>query len=741
MPATGRSRERNRWLGVPSESDGHIPLSSCGKERALRAIIFRRVMTVIFMPEDQRLQRETPIDGGWNHGPHDEHPSLWDEVFFCFRDGYNEEGYRKMSIQVKFPDGAVRSYDAGVTVEEIAQSISPGLRKAAVVGKVDGKAVDLNTPIIADAALEIVTLDNAEGLEVMRHSTAHLMAQAIKRIYGSDKVKLGIGPVIEDGFYYDIDMEQSITPEDLAKIEKEMENIVKENLPIARREVSREEALRIFGDIEDPLKLELIRDLPDGVPITIYDQGEFFDLCRGPHLPSTGRIKSFKLLSVAGAYWRGDSKNKMLQRIYGTAFAKKSELDEHLHFLEEAKKRDHRKLGRELKMFAFSREVGQGLPLWLPHGAKVRRTLERYIVDLEEKLGYTHVYTPVLANVELYKISGHWEHYQEDMFPPMELDNEELVLRPMNCPHHMMVYKSDMRSYRELPIRIAELGTMHRYEMSGALTGLHRVRAMTLNDAHIFCRPDQIKEEFTRVVNLIRQVYEDFGVKEYRFRLSYRDPNDTEKYWPDDEMWETSQRMLREVVEELGLPFFEAEGEAAFYGPKLDVQIKTALGKEETLSTAQLDVLLPERFQLEYVGDDGKKHRPVVIHRGIISTMERMTAFLLENFAGALPLWLCPVQAKLIPVNPVYEPYVKQVEEKLQLAGVRVESDLRNEKLGYKIREAQLEKIPYMLVIGENEAANGTVSVRRRGEGDLGAQAVEDFVARVVGEIASKRID
>lgn len=471
-----------------------------------------------------------------------------------------------MAVQVKLPDGAVRTYEAGVTIEDVAQSISPGLRKVAVVGKVDGKVVDLNTPIENDVALEIVTLDNAEGLEVMRHSTAHLLAQAIKRVYGADKVKLGIGPVIEDGFYYDIDMEQSITPEDLAAIEKEMEKIVKENLPIVRREVSREEALRIFEGINDPLKLELIRDLPEGVAITIYDQGEFFDLCRGPHLPSTGRIKSFKLLSVAGAYWRGDSKNKMLQRIYGTAFAKKAELDEHLHFLEEAKKRDHRKLGRELKMFTFSREVGQGLPLWLPYGAKVRRTLERYIVDLEEKLGYTHVYTPVLANVELYKISGHWEHYQEDMFPKMELDNEELVLRPMNCPHHMMVYKSDMRSYRDLPIRIAELGTMHRYEMSGALTGLHRVRAMTLNDAHIFCRQDQIKEEFTRVVNLIRQVYEDFGIKEYRFRLSYRDPKDTEKYWPDDEMWETSQRMLREVVEELGLPFFEAEGEAAFYG-------------------------------------------------------------------------------------------------------------------------------------------------------------------------------
>lgn len=646
-----------------------------------------------------------------------------------------------MSVQVKLPDGAVRTYDAGVTIEDIAFSISPGLKKMAVAGKVDGKVVDIYTAVSTDVSLEIVTLDNADGLEVMRHSTAHLLAQAIKRIYGGDKVKLGIGPVIEDGFYYDIDLEQSITPEDLVAIEKEMDRIIKENLPIVRREVSREEALRIFEEVSDPLKLELIRDLPEGVAITIYDQGEFFDLCRGPHLPSTGRIKSFKLLSVAGAYWRGDSKNKMLQRIYGTAFAKKAELDEHLHFLEEAKKRDHRKLGRELKMFTFSKEVGQGLPLWLPYGAKVRQTLERYIVDLEEKLGYSHVYTPVLANVELYKTSGHWEHYQEDMFPKMELDNEELVLRPMNCPHHMMVYKSEMRSYRDLPVRIAELGTMHRYEMSGALTGLHRVRAMTLNDAHIFCRMDQIKEEFTRVVNLIRQVYEDFGIKDYRFRLSYRDPKDTEKYWPDDQMWETSQRMLREVAEELDLPFFEAEGEAAFYGPKLDVQIKTALGKEETLSTAQIDVLLPERFQLEYTGDDGKKHRPVVIHRGIISTMERMTAFLLENFAGALPLWLSPVQAKLIPVNPAYEAYVKEVEEKLQRAGVRVEADMRNEKLGYKIREAQLEKIPYMLVIGENESVNGTVSVRRRGEGDLGAQPVDEFISRISGEIAAKRID
>ncbi|MFD0869728.1 threonine--tRNA ligase [Paenibacillus residui] len=644
-----------------------------------------------------------------------------------------------MAVKVTFPDGAVREYEQGTTLEEVAGSISSGLKKNAVAGKINGKVVDLNRELNEDSEVEIVTLDSEEGLEVYRHSTAHLMAQAIKRIYGNKQVKLGIGPVIEDGFYYDIDLENPLSSDDLAKIEAEMEKIVKENLPIERRVVSREEALRIYEELEDPLKLELIRDLPEDSVITIYDQGEFFDLCRGPHLPSTGRIKAFKLLSVAGAYWRGDSKNKMLQRIYGTAFPKRAQLDEHLHLLEEAKKRDHRKLGKDLKIFTFSREVGQGLPLWLPNGAKLRRTLERYIVDLEERLGYQHVYTPVLANVDLYKTSGHWDHYQEDMFPVMKLDNEELVLRPMNCPHHMMVYKSEMRSYRDLPLRIAELGTMHRYEMSGALTGLHRVRAMTLNDAHIFCRPDQIKEEFSRVVNLIREVYRDFGIEEYRFRLSYRDPKDTEKYFPNDEMWEMSQRMLREVVEEMGLPFYEAEGEAAFYGPKLDVQIKTALKKEETLSTAQLDFLLPERFELEYVGEDGQKHRPVVIHRGIISTMERMTAFLLENFAGALPTWLAPVQAKVLPVAPSYNEYARKAVDALLAAGIRVEADERNEKLGYKIREAQLEKIPYMLVVGENEQQAGTLSIRRRGQGDIGAHSIEDTASLILEDIQSKK--
>lgn len=645
-----------------------------------------------------------------------------------------------MSIRIKLPDGSVREYAKGSSIEDVAASISSGLRKNAVAGKMNGQLVDLSTHLEEGALIEIVTQDSPEGLEIMRHSTAHLMAQATKRLFGAKAVKLGVGPVIEDGFYYDMDLEEALNPEDLQKIEKEMDRIIGENLPIVRKEVSREEALRIFGELEDPYKLELINDLPEDSVISIYEQGEFFDLCRGPHVPSTGKIKVFKLMNVAGAYWRGDSKNKMLQRVYGTAFVKKAQLDEHLRLLEEAKKRDHRKLGKELEMFTFSQLVGQGLPIWLPNGAKLRRTLERYIVDMEERLGYQHVYTPVLGNVELYKTSGHLAHYEEDMFPRMVMDNEELVLRPMNCPHHMMVYKSSMHSYRDLPIRIAELGMMHRYEMSGALTGLHRVRAMTLNDSHIFCRPDQIKEEFARVIDLIMTVYKDFGIDDYRFRLSYRDPQDTEKYFPNDEMWEMSQRMLREVVESLDMPFYEADGEAAFYGPKLDVQVRTALGKEETLSTVQLDFLLPERFELEYVGDDGQKHRPVVIHRGILGTMERFVAFLLENFAGALPLWLSPVQVKVIPVSTAFEDYAKEVADKLKLAGVAVEADLRNEKLGYKIREAQLEKVPYMFIVGENEMNAKAVSVRKRGEGDLGAQGLDEVIVKLQEEINSRTI-
>ncbi|CQR54525.1 threonine--tRNA ligase [Paenibacillus sonchi] len=645
-----------------------------------------------------------------------------------------------MSVNIKLPDGSVREYADGSSIDDVAASISSGLRKNAAAGKLNGVVVDLATPLQEGALVEIVTLDSPEGLEVMRHSTAHLMAQAVRRLFGTKEVKLGVGPVIEDGFYYDMDLEHPLNPEDLLKIEKEMERIVSENLPIIRKEVSRKEALERFGELGDPYKLELIEALPEDSVITIYEQGEFFDLCRGPHVPSTAKIKVFKLMNVAGAYWRGDSKNKMLQRVYGTAWIKKAQLDEHLRLLEEAKKRDHRKLGKELEIFTFNQLVGQGLPIWLPKGAKLRSILERYIVDLEASLGYQHVYTPVLGNVELYKTSGHWEHYQEDMFPKMTIDTEEFVLRPMNCPHHMMIYKSSMHSYRDLPIRIAELGTMHRYEMSGALTGLHRVRSMTLNDSHIFCRLDQIKSEFTRVLDLIKRVYSDFGIHDYRFRLSYRDPQDTEKYFQNDEMWETAQRMLREVAEEAGLPFFEADGEAAFYGPKLDVQIRTALGKEETLSTVQIDFLLPERFELEYVGDDGQKHRPVVLHRGILGTMERFVAFLLENFAGSLPLWLSPQQVKIIPVSSAFDDYAKDVEAKLLASGIRAEVDLRNEKMGYKIREAQLEKLPYMFVVGENEMNAGSVSIRKRGEGDIGAQPLQEVIATLVKEVAERVI-
>ena len=584
-------------------------------------------------------------------------------------------------LSITFPDGSKREYPVNTTTEDIAASISPSLKKKALAGKLNGKLIDLRTPIQEDGSIEIITPDHEEALEILRHSTAHLMAQAVKRLFPD--VKFGVGPVIENGFYYDMDLEHAITPEDLPIIEKEMRKIIQENIEIIRREVTREEAKEIFA--HDEYKLELIDAIPEGEPVTVYEQGDFIDLCRGVHVPSTGKIREFQLLSVAGAYWRGDSNNKMLQRIYGTAFFTKEDLKEYLKRREEAKERDHRKLGKDLDLFTINQQVGQGLPIWLPKGATIRRIIERYIVDKEISLGYQHVYTPVLGSVELYKTSGHLDHYQDDMFPIMEMDNEQLVLRPMNCPHHMMVYKNAIHSYRELPIRIAELGTMHRYEMSGALSGLQRVRGMTLNDAHIFVRPDQIKEEFTRVVQLIQEVYKDFNITDYSFRLSYRDPEDKEKYYDDDEMWEKAQSMLKEAMDDLGLDYYEAEGEAAFYGPKLDVQVKTALGKEETLSTVQLDFLLPEKFDLTYIGEDGQPHRPVVIHRGVVSTMERFVAFLIEEYKGAFPTWLAPVQVKVIPVSiEAHFDYAKRVVDELKKVGIRVELDSRDEKMGYK---------------------------------------------------------
>lgn len=636
-------------------------------------------------------------------------------------------------INLTFPDGSVKEFEKGITTDAVAAAISPGLRKKALVGKFNGELVDTKTPLEKDGTIAILTQQDDESLDVMRHSTAHLLAQALKRLYPG--IKLGIGPTIENGFYYDVDSETPITAEDFPAIEKEMKRIVAENLDIVRHDVSRADAQAKFEEIDDEYKLELLEAIPEDEQVSIYSQGEFFDLCRGIHVPSTGKIKEFKLLSVAGAYWRGDSKNKMLQRVYGTAFFDKKDLKAHLQMLEEAKERDHRKLGKELELFTTNKLVGQGLPLWLPNGATIRRTIERYIVDKEVSLGYKHVYTPVMGSKDLYVTSGHWDHYQEDMFPPMEMDNETLVLRPMNCPHHMMVYKSAMRSYRDLPLRIAELGMMHRYEMSGAVSGLQRVRGMTLNDAHLFVRPDQIKEEFKKVVELILAVYKDFDLNDYEFRLSYRDPQDTEKYFDDDAMWEKAQSMLKEAMDDLGLDYYEAEGEAAFYGPKLDVQVKTAIGKQETLSTVQLDFLLPERFDLGYVGKDGELHRPVVIHRGVVSTMERFVAFLIEEYKGAFPTWLAPVQVQVIPVsNDVHFDYAKKVEEQLQAAGIRVEMDYREEKLGYKIREAQMKKIPYMLVLGDKEVESDSVNVRKYGSKDSETVAFAEFLEKLVAE-------
>lgn len=640
-------------------------------------------------------------------------------------------------IKVTFPDGSIKEFEQGITPLEVAKGISNSLAKKALVAKWNGDLIDLTTALNEDGELAILTNKDEESLAVMRHSAAHLLAQALRRLYPN--VHFGVGPAIENGFYYDIDNgETPITEDDFPKIEKEMQKIVSENLPIVREEISRKEALELFAN--DPYKVELINDLPEGEILTIYRQGEFVDLCRGVHVPSTAKIPVFKLLSIAGAYWRGDSNNHMMQRLYGTAFFNQKDLKAYLKQREEARERDHRKLGKELDLFMISNEIGSGLPIWLPQGAAIRRVLERYIVDKETSLGYEHVYTPVLANVDLYKTSGHWDHYKEDMFPLMDMgDGEELVLRPMNCPSHMEIYKREMHSYRELPIRIAELGMMHRYEKSGALSGLQRVREMTLNDAHIFVRPDQIKQEFMRVLELILEVYKDFNITDYRMRLSYRDPNNTDKYYDDDAMWEKSQSMLKEAMDEMGFEYFEEEGEAAFYGPKLDIQVKTALGTEETLSTVQLDFLLPERFDLTYVGEDGENtHRPVVIHRGVISTMERFTAYLIEEYKGAFPTWLAPVQAEIIPVsNEAHADYAYEVKNTLMSKGLRVEVDERNEKLGYKIRSAQTRKIPYQLVVGDEEVAGKAVNVRKYGQKATTTMPLSEFMDLIAKDIAN----
>ena len=567
------------------------------------------------------------------------------------------------------------------------------------------------------------------------HTTSHVMAQAVKKLFPN--AKLAIGPSIESGFYYDFDIEKPFSDEDLKSIEEEMKKIVKDDLELERFELPREEALNLMKEKDEPYKIELINDLPEGEVISFYKQGDFVDLCRGPHIPSTGSIKAIKLLSTSGAYWRGSEKNKMLQRIYGVSFPKASELEEHLAMLEEAKQRDHRKIGKDLDLFMTHELVGSGLPLYLPNGATIRRLLERYIQDKEIALGYKHVYTPSLANVSLYKTSGHWDHYKDDMFPAMKMDNEELVLRPMNCPHHMLIYKYKLHSYRELPIRIGELANDFRYEDSGSVCGLERVRQMCQNDAHLFVRPDQIKEEVGNVLKLIQEVYQkDFGFSPdcFKYRLSLRDKENKEKYIDNDEMWETAESQLRAILKELNIDFYEAKGEAAFYGPKIDIQIKTALNHDVTIPTCQLDFALPERFELEYIGEDGAKHRPVVIHRAILGTSDRFISFLLEETKGALPLWLSPVQVKVLSIADRHIEYAKKVVSKLASENLRVEIDDRSEKIGYKIREAQLQKIPYMLIIGDKEVEQNQVGVRSRSDGDIGAMSLEDFINKIKSE-------
>ena len=635
-------------------------------------------------------------------------------------------------IKLQLKDGSIIEVEAGKSVYEVAKQISEGLARAATCASVDGKVVDLRYILDKDAELVIHTFDSdIEGKKAYWHTTSHIMAQAIKRI--NPNIKLAIGPAIDEGFYYDFDVEKHFSDEDKEKIEQEMKMIIKEDFPIEKFTLPRKDAIKLMKEKNEDYKVELIEDLPEEEEISFYQQGEFVDLCAGPHLMSTGKVKAIKILNSSGAYWRGSEKNKMLQRIYAISFPKKSQVDEYLEILEDRQARDHRKIGKELKLFMTHPLVGSGLPMYLPNGATIRRILERYIQDKELELGYSHVYTPSLATTNLYKISGHWDHYKEDMFPIMQMDNEELVLRPMNCPHHMLIYKSEMRSYRDLPIKIGELAHDFRYENSGAVCGLERVRQMCQNDAHLFVRPDQIKEEVGKVINLIFEVYiKDFGFSrdKFKFRLSLRDKENKEKYIDNDEMWDTAADQLRAILRELNIEFYEAKGEAAFYGPKIDIQIETALGHDVTIPTCQLDFALPERFELSYIGEDGAEHRPVVIHRAILGSSDRFISFLIEETKGNLPFWVCPKQVKILPIADRHIEYANEVKEKLQKQKIRVEVDSRQEKIGYKIREAQLSKVPYMLIVGDKEVENKTVGVRSRSEGDVGAMKLEDFMVQ-----------
>jgi threonyl-tRNA synthetase len=639
------------------------------------------------------------------------------------------------SVRVTLSDGKSVEIRRGSRIYDLASLLS--VDGGIIAARVNGSPVDLSRILDEDCSLEWLSIDSPEGLDVLRHSTAHLMAQAVQSLFPGTQVT--IGPTIQDGFYYDFKRETPFTPEEIAKIEQRMEELARANLKVTREEMPKAQAIEMFRRMGEDYKVSIIEGIADD-PVSLYRQGDWIDLCRGPHVPSTGKLKAFKITGVAGAYWRGDEKNEMLQRIYGTSWPTKQALKEYLRLVEEAKKRDHRKLGQELGLFMISDAIGPGLPIWLPKGALLRSILERYIVDIERSLGYQHVNTPQLARVDLYKRSGHWDHFKDNMYPPMTFENkEELVLRPMNCPHHIIIYKHGLHSYRNLPIRLAELGTMYRYERSGALSGLSRVRAMTLNDAHIFCLPEQIQAEAVSVLRLIQRVYRDFGFKDYWYRLSLRNPQDKTNFVDSDAMWDTAEEYLRRALAEVGVPYKEAPGEAAYYGPKIDVQLNDVLGHSETLSTVQLDFYLPERFELEYVDSDGQYKRPVMIHRGVISTMERMTAFLIEHYAGNFPLWLAPVQVKIVTVTEQQLDYARRVFTELLNAGWRVELDERNEKLGYKIREAQLARIPYAIVIGDSEVQAQTVAPRRRGGENLSPMPLNEFIERLRSDVAHER--
>ncbi|NLM13924.1 MAG: threonine--tRNA ligase [Epulopiscium sp.] len=644
---------------------------------------------------------------------------------------YYTKGEWKL-VNIRLKDGTVKAYPSGITVIEVAQDLSEGLARVACAGFINNERVDLRTPITEDCELSILTFNDEEGKDAFHHTTSHILAQAVKRLFPN--VKLAIGPSIQDGFYYDFDTEQAFSPEDLEKIEKEMKNIVKENLQIERFELPRDEAIQLMQEKGEDYKVELINDLPEDAVISFYKQGEFVDLCAGPHLMSTKPVRAFKLLSVAGAYWRGNEKNKMLSRIYGTSFPKKADLDEYLNKLEEAKKRDHRKLGKELELFAMMEE-GPGFPFFLPKGMELRNTLIEYWREKHKAAGYQEISTPIILNQELWHRSGHWDHYKDNMYVT-KIDDLDYAVKPMNCPGGMLVYKTKMHSYRDLPVRLAELGLVHRHELSGALHGLMRVRNFTQDDAHIFMLPEQIKDEIKNVINLIDEFYNVFGFK-YHVELSTR-PEDS---MGSDEDWERATTALREVLEEKGYNYIVNEGDGAFYGPKIDFHLEDCLGRTWQCGTIQLDFQMPERFDLVYVGQDGEKHRPVMIHRVVFGSIERFIGILIEHFAGAFPTWLAPVQVKVLPISEKYHDYAQSVVEQLEKNGIKVEADYRAEKIGYKIREARLQRVPYMLIVGQQEQEENKVAVRSRAKGDEGPQALSDFIEKIKEEIASKKID